>query len=223
MEHLEQPVFNTSTKSKFIYGIHPVVRRLQIWTASLKEKTGKTLDEWVELVQQSNLKTRAERRDWLKREFEFGTIAASLIAERAEGQGWGDGDPAAYLKAAQGYVDAMFSGPKESLRPIYEILLSISYKLGKDVKACPCKTIVPLYRNHVFAQIKPTTHNRIDLGLALGNMKTPSRLISTGGYEKKDKITHRIPLTQLTEIDDEVKHWLNIAYELDGKGLTKNS
>lgn len=83
------------------------------------------------------------------------------------------------------------------------------------MKACPCKTIIPLYRHHVFAQIKPTTRNRIDLGLSLGNWTTPPRLISTGGYEKKDRITHHIPLTQINEIDEEVKHWLTVAYQLD--------
>jgi len=32
-------------------------------------------------------------------------------------------------------------------------------------------TIVPLYREHVFAQIKATTNSRIDLGLALTHYK----------------------------------------------------
>ena len=70
-------------------------------------------------------------------------------------------------------------------------------------------------RHHVFAQIKPTTQTRIDLGLALGNMKTPKRLINTGGLEKKDRITHRIPIAALAEIDDEVSRWLKVAYDLD--------
>ena len=83
------------------------------------------------------------------------------------------------------------------------------------MKACPCKTIVPLYRNHVFAQIKPTTNTRIDLGLSLGNRKTPKRLIDTGGYKKKDRITHRIPISALDEVDAEVKRWLQTAYDLD--------
>ncbi len=68
---------------------------------------------------------------------------------------------------------------------------------------------------HVFAQIKPTTRTRIDLGLSLGDMKTPARLINTGGFEKKDRITRRIPISSLDEIDDEVKRWLKIAYDLD--------
>ncbi|MGC1494076.1 MAG: DUF5655 domain-containing protein, partial [Candidatus Acidiferrum sp.] len=86
-----------------------------------------------------------------------------------------------------------------------------------DVKACPCKTMVPLYREHVFAQIKPTTNARIDLGLALTHYqgKLPKRLVDTGGLAKKDRITHRIELNSADEIDAEVKKWLKTAYELD--------
>ena len=126
------------------------------------------------------------------------------------------GDADAYLKAAENYVDEMFAGKKEHLRPIYDALLKLGLSMGKDVKACPCQTIVPIYRNHVFAQIKPTTQTRIDFGLALGDTKkTPKRLIDTGGFAKKDRITHRFEITSLKDIDDEVKHWLRIAYDRD--------
>ena len=74
---------------------------------------------------------------------------------------------------------------------------------------------VPLYRNHVFAQIKPATNTRIDFGYALGDTKATGRLIDTGGFKKKDRITHRIPISSLEEIDAEVKKWLRIAYDRD--------
>ncbi|MDA1050946.1 MAG: DUF5655 domain-containing protein [Planctomycetota bacterium] len=112
-------------------------------------------------------------------------------------------------------VDAMFFGSKAALRPLFEKLLKIGLAIGKDVKACPCKTIVPLYRRHVFTQIKPATNTRLDLGLALKNTKTPERLIDTGGISKGDRITHRIPIETVSDIDAEVKHWLKIAYEFD--------
>src|SRR5262249_26362119 len=152
--------------------------------------------------------TEKERREWLKAEHDFGTNGAWWIAERAEGKGGEDGDPEAYLKAAEGYVEAMFSGGKAGLRPIYDALLQLGFSMGKDVKACPCQTIVPLYRNHVFAQIKPTTRTRIDFGFALKDTKATGRLIDTGGFAKKDRITHRIPITSLDEIDVEVQRWL---------------
>jgi hypothetical protein len=94
-------------------------------------------------------------------------------------------------------------------------LLKLGLGVGKEAKACPCQTIVPLYRNHVFAQIKPTTRTRIDLGFALGDKKATGRLIDTGGFAKKDRITHRIEITSLADIDAEVKRWLKVAYDRD--------
>jgi hypothetical protein len=74
---------------------------------------------------------------------------------------------------------------------------------------------VPLYRRHVFAEIKPTTRTRIDLGFALRDTPATGRLLDTGGFAKKDRITHRIPITTPEEIDDEVRNWLRKAYDLD--------
>ncbi len=90
---------------------------------------------------------------------------------------------------------------------------------GAEVKACPCKTIVPLYRKHVFAQIKATTSTRVDLRFALTHFKgkLPKRIMETGGLAKKDRIAHRIELKTLAEIDDVVGKWLKTAYLLDQK------
>ena len=154
---------------------------MQAWIAGLLQKTGRTLEEWIELVQDEGPETERERRAWLKAEHGLGTNASWWIAERAEGRAAEDGDPAAYLKAAEGYVKAMFAGKKSGLKPIYEKILEIARGLGPDVKVCPCKTIVPLYRHHVFAEIKPSAVSRIDLGFALGDMKAVG---PTCGYRR---------------------------------------
>lgn len=206
----------TATKTTSIYGVHPGVVITQKWIAELKQRTGRTLDEWMKFIKKEGPAGEKERRDWLKTKFGLGTNTAWWLAERSAGKGEEMGDPDAYLKAAQKYVDEMFAGKKEHLRPLYDALLKLGLSIGKDVKACPCQTIVPLYRNHVFAQIKPTTQTRIDLGLALGDTKkTPKRLINTGGHEKKDRITHRFELTSASDIDDKVKRWLKVAYDRD--------
>lgn len=90
------------------------------------------------------------------------------------GKGSEDGDPEAYLKQAVQYVEGMFSGGEAPLRPLHDALLALGFSLGPDVKACPCATIVPLYRNHVFGQIKPATKTRIDLGFALKDTRPPA-------------------------------------------------
>jgi hypothetical protein len=205
----------TSRKTESLYSVHPGVAMVQKWVAELPQKTGKSLGQWIRLVRKSGPPTEKERRDWLKSQHGLGTNSAWWIAERAEGKPTVDDDPAAYLKAAVGYVETMFSGPKSELRPLYDQLLKLGLAVGKDAKACPCSTIVPLYRNHVFAQIKPTTRTRIDMGFALKDMKPEGRLIDTGGFAKKDRITHRIPISSMDDIDDEVRHWLKFAYDLD--------
>jgi hypothetical protein len=207
----------SAAKSSSIYGVHPGVAMVQKWVAELKEKTGRSLEEWITLVNREAPKGEAERRAWLKTKHKLGTNSAEWIAKRADGKGGEEDTPEAYLKAATGYVEEQYAGPKEILRPIYEELLKMGKSLGADVKACPCKTIVPLYRNHVFAQIKPTTKTRIDLGFALASYKGkfPKRVIDTGGLAKKDRITHRIEISSTADVDGDVRKWLKTAYDLD--------
>lgn len=196
-------------------GVHPSVRMAQKWVADLKDKTGRSLDEWIALAQNSGIADETARRDWLKSEHRLGTNSASWIAERSVGKGFEGDDPDRYLAAAEKYVEQMFAGKKALLRPLYDRLLCLALDIAPDVKACPCQTIVPLYRNHVFAQIKPATNTRIDMGFALGARKAEGRLIDTGGFAKKDRITHRIAISAASDIDDEVQRWLRLAYEED--------
>jgi Domain of unknown function (DUF5655)/Domain of unknown function (DUF4287) len=209
-------VAKTAIKTKSIYGVHPGVLMTQKWIAELKQKTGRSLEEWIKVIKQEGPAADTARRDWLKQQHGLGTNYASFIAARSVGKAEESADPDTYLAAAENYVEEMFAGKKAHLRPIYDALLKLGLSTGKDVKACPCQTIVPLYRNHVFAQIKPTTQTRIDFGLALGDTKkTPQRLVDTGGFAKKDRITHRFEITSLKDIDDEVKRWLKVAYDRD--------
>lgn len=198
------------------YSVQPSVAMVQKWIEELPQKTGRSLEEWIALAKKSGPPTEKECREWLKKEHKLGTNSASWIAERTEGKGTEVFDSQeAYLKTAAEWVETQYSGPRAAVRPLYEELLKLGLSLGKDVKACPCKTMVPLYRNHVFAKLKPSTNAHIDLGFALGNMKTPKRLIDTGGYEKKDRITRRIEVRSKADIDDELKRWLKKAYERD--------
>jgi hypothetical protein len=203
---------------KSLYSVHPGVLMIQKWIDELKAKSGRSLEEWIALVRASGPADPKACRNWLKDKHGVGTNSAWWIVERAwptDDKGIVEDDPESYLKAAEVYVEDMFAGPKAGLRPLYDRLLKLGLGIGPEAKACPCKTIVPLYRNHVFAQIKPTTQTRIDLGFALKDTKAIGRLIDTGGFQKKDRITHRIPITSPADIDDEVKRWLKTAYDMD--------
>jgi hypothetical protein len=209
----------TAPAATSLYSVHPSIAYAQAIIANLPTTTGKSLEEWLLLLKEEGPATEKERREWLKKQHQIGGTTAWMIAEAAEGKGGESTDPETYLKLAVEYVEAMYADSKAALRPIHDALIKLGTSLGKDVKVCPCQTIVPLYRHHVFAQIKPTTRTRIDLGLALkgSTEPPPERLIDTGGIKKGDRITHRIPITSLKDIDAKVKEWLKRAYDLDAK------
>jgi hypothetical protein len=200
-----------------IYSVHPSVAMVQKWIGELKTKTGRSLDEWMRHINRAGPSDENECRRWLKQQFSIGTNTASWLVEKAWAGplGVADDTPEGYLSLAPQYVDRMYAGPKAALRPIHDELVRLALSLGHDARVCPCQTMVPLYRRHVFAQIKPATTKRIDLGFALGEEPFTARLRDTGGLAKKDRITHCVAITSLTDIDLQVKRWLKQAYERD--------
>lgn len=197
------------------YDVHPGVQMMVKWEESLAEKTGRSLPEWIDLLRAHGPDSAEDRLDWLKREHGLGTNYASHIAARADGREEENAVPEKYLETAVRYVDDLYAGGKVGLRPLHDALIRLGLSLGDDVRICPCRTIVPMYRNHVFAEIKPRSRSRIDLGYALGDLKATGRLEETGGFAKKDRITHRIPIRGPEDIDAEVERWLAAAYERD--------
>src|SRR6266542_2718622 len=97
------PKAATQPKKKSMYGVHPGVAMTQKWVTELKQKTGRSLEEWLRLIKKSGPKDEKARREWLKTEHGLGTNSAWWLAERAEGKGSEVGDPDAYLEAAEAY------------------------------------------------------------------------------------------------------------------------
>ncbi len=195
------------------YRIHPAVGHCQAMVANLQKNTGRTMDDWLALLARE---APADPKAWLKGEHGLGGPTINLILERQAGKA-DFFDEAAYLAAADGYVEAQYGGKKAHLKPLYDGLAKLAQSQGSDVGLSPCKTTVPCYRKRVFAEIKPSTLKRVDLGLALGEFQgaLPARLIDTGGLAKKERISHRIEITAPEQLDDELAHWLKTAYELD--------
>lgn len=202
------------------YDLHPSVAYVQSLIANLQAKTGRTLEAWVALARKEGPAEGKARLAWLKARG-LGATQAALVAERIEARPSHafDDTPEGYLAAAPGYVAAQYGGKKAALRPLFERLAERARSLGPDVKICPCETIVPFYRNHVFAQVKPFAA-RLDLGLALGDpaavVDPGGRLKDTGGFAKKDRITHKIEITPGADLEM-VQAWLRRAYERDTK------
>jgi Domain of unknown function (DUF5655)/Domain of unknown function (DUF4287) len=196
--------------------VHPAIKHAQAMLSSVEARTGTPLDEWLALAQASGHLENKPMIAWLRAEKGLGGPTAMAIASKALGHNE-DFDAGAYLKRAPSKIDQQYQGKKIALRPLADALFASLDGLGDDVGASPCKTFVPFYRHHVFAQIKAATQKRIDVGLALARYDgdIPPCVTSTGGAAKGDRITHRIAVTAPEDIDSDLIHWIKTAYELD--------
>ena len=197
--------------------VHPSVNHLRAMLGSTEKRTGKTLDEWANVVralEEPDVNTAAAK---LKADHGLGKPTAWMLASHALKANMEDYDEAAYLAKAPQLVDAQFGEKRAHLRPLAEDIIGFAETLGEEVAASPCKTYIPLYRQRVFAQVKAATQKRLDVGLALGSYSGDGleTLKDTGGAKKGDRITHVIGLSPEDGATDTVKHWLQIAYELD--------
>jgi predicted transport protein len=201
------------------YDLHTSVAHLQAILGNFEARTGRTLEAWTDLVLQQGPEDAKGQQAWLKAQG-LGTQQTKLVLQRLSPSGPQafDDTPEGYLAAAPGYVAAQYGGTKAALRPLFEQVLALVRALGTDVKVCPCQTLVPFYRNHVFADVKPFA-SRLDLGLALGDpagVADPQGLLKeTGGFAKKDRLTHKLELRSEADLRAALP-WLKRAYERDG-------
>lgn len=203
----------SSAKTK--YDVHPGVAMMQKWTEELPAKTGRTLDQWARFINNSGIEARQDRIAYLKDEHNLGTNTAWHIVQYAEDKATWDGDAEVYLEQAVQYVEDQYAGPKASLRPIFDRLVAEARKLGKDVKICPCKTIVPFYRERVFAEVKPAARTRVELSFALVGVPFGGLLKPNPRANDKDRLKHQIHLATPADVTAEALKWLKIAYDQD--------
>jgi len=169
--------------------------------ANLKEKTGKTLAQWLKITRAAGLEKHGRIVKLLKSEHGVTHGFANLIAH--ETLGGGDA-------SADDLVAAQYAGKKADLRPIYEALVAAAAKLGADVEISPKKTCVSLRRSKQFALIQPSTATRVDVGLNLKGVPAGSRLEASGSFSAM--CSHRVRVTSKAEVDAELRGWLKQAY-----------
>ncbi len=178
--------------------------------SEVPQQTGKTAEQWKALLQAEALQRHSDRLNFLQTEHSLPYRLAYLLASHADETRPDYSDPA-------GLIEAMYRN-RENLRPIHDSLTELTMQQGADVTTSIGKTMVTFRRKHVFAQIKPAGRMRIDFGLALPRIVDPKRLISTGGLEKGDRISYRIPVSAVDEIDRELEEWLDRAYRATAAG-----
>lgn len=173
---------------------------------NLEEKTGKSLATWIDIVRSSALSRHGELVDYLKREHGLTHGYANLIVHKAK-QATGETP-----SAEPDLIDAQYAGPKSALRPIYHAIVQAVGAFGDDVEISPKKTYVSLRRNKQFAIVQPTTKTRVDVGLNLKDTPPSGPLEPAGSFNAM--VSHRVRLSQASEVDEELLRWLRQAYDM---------
>jgi hypothetical protein len=162
--------------------------------AGLREKTGKSLEEWLKILRSRKLTRHKEFMEVLKSEHGLTHGFANIIALQALQT---DSQTASDTGAL---VESQYAGAKAGLRPIYEALLTAIRKFGRDVEASPKK-----------AYVQPSTAARVDVGINLKGVPPTQRLEASGSFNAM--VSHRVRLSSLREVDAELLGWLKKAYE----------
>lgn len=173
---------------------------------NLKEKTGKTLEQWFAELQKTKFVKHGEFMKHLKENFgvTHGYANTITLLYRDSLKPGGQDD----------LVANQYSGPKEGLRPIYEKIAKMVEGFGDDVELSPKKSYVSLRRNKQFALVQPSTKDRVDVGLNLEGEKPTGRLEASGSFNAM--VSHRVRLTSPKDVNAELKAWLKKAYNAAG-------
>ncbi|WP_203756996.1 DUF5655 domain-containing protein [Cellulomonas chitinilytica] len=178
-------------------------------TASMVDRTGRDLDGWATIVLRSSgvdpLDQVAVRR-WLRDVHGVPQNTQWAIAfEVARRAGW-------VQPTVDEYVDSQYTGRKAAFRPVYDAVEAALLGLGDDVRREGRSTYVPFVRARQFAAVAATA-SRVDVGLRFVSAPSSDRLVVSSF---PGSATHRLVLTDVAEVDDELVGLLRVAYEQNG-------
>ena len=171
--------------------------------ANLERETGKTLDEWVEIVRRECQETRPRARaDWLKATYGVGQNRAAAIFSVAfpSEMGWDDAD---------GLRAALWTDPASTA-----ILEAVETAVADfpDLVMGQRKGFTAWSRKAQFAALKPVKGGAAMLGLAVAPDAAPG-LLEPRNEGWSERLKAKLPLASPAEVDDAVKALLKAAWE----------
>jgi predicted transport protein len=173
---------------------------------NLKEKTGHSLDEWKKIIAKEKLSKHGEIVKFLKESHQVTHGYASEIALKVLGS---DADSAAN---ANDFIETQYKG-KEHLKAYYDKLIETISTFGGEYKIDPKKTYVSLKRKKQFVILNPASKTRFEIGFNLKGIEAKGKLEN----EKPNGIcSHKINLSDISEIDKEVIDWIKKAFDNAG-------
>lgn len=178
----------------------------QTMIENLQKNTGKSLEQWIKIVNKENFAKHGEIIKFLKEKHALTHGFANLIAHKSKGSDAGSAENTDDL------ITKQYQG-KEHFKPIYDKLIKEIQSFGKDIEIAPKNSYVSLRRKKQFAILNPVTKTRYEIGISLKGQE-PKGILEA---EKPNAMcSHKISVTDIKDINAEVVKWIKTAYEKAG-------
>ncbi|MBD1396213.1 DUF4287 domain-containing protein [Pontibacter sp. JH31] len=171
---------------------------------NLQKNTGKSMEEWKQIVADSGIQKHSDILKFLKTEHNFTHGFANLIALKFKGTDAGSAESPEQL------IEKQYQG-KENLKPLYDKLVTELKQFGEDVELAPKNAYVSVRVKKQFALFQPSTKTRLDVGINLKGTEPVGRLEKSGSFNAM--CSHRVRLESLEDVNPELIGWLKAAYE----------
>jgi len=178
----------------------------QTMIENLSKNTGKTLEQWIAIVQKESFAKHGEIIKFLKDKHGLTHGFANLIAHKSRASDSGS------AVNKEDLITRQYLG-KEHFKPVYDKLISEIKSLGSDIEIAPKNAYVSLRRKKQFVTLKPATKTRFEIGINLKGQDAKGKLEA----EKPNSMcSHLIRIAEIGDIDKEVLDWIKSAYDNAG-------
>lgn len=183
-------------------------QKMREWCEQLLERrTGQDVAAWNRRIAEHEFAGKEALRTWLETQGVTGYAQMLLVMERF-------GYPDFFLATADELIDGQYVD-RPHLRPILEAVLAAVQALGPITVQARKGYVSLLSPRRTFAVVKPTTKQRVDLGLRIDG-KPPGGRLEDGTRLAGAAINLRIALNSPTDLDEEALGLLERAYRANG-------
>ncbi len=174
-----------------------------------KEKTGKSLEEWLSIVKTFKLSKKMEILNWLKTKHQLNHMQAGFVAGIYLNNG----------KTVYSNEDNLLENQFAKCEEMRSLFNSVSEKILKDfagTQLIPKKTYLSFTNVREFAaiNIKP---KEIRLGIDLGDEPFTENLQKTKLTGPMPRISHMIVLTDVKQFNLQILNYLKKSYDRSHK------
>lgn len=182
-------------------------------TTSMRERTGRSLQEWVDAVGATGLDPLEQKavRHWLRDVHGVPQNSQWAIAfAAAETAGW-------TMPSTDEFADNLYSGKKIGLRPLHDAVITAALACGPDAEAQGRSTYIPVVRRTQFVAVAPGPRGTLRVGLRYkAAAPDDARLSPAKGFAQATHWLHLDADTDPASVAADLEALLATAYDQNG-------